>query len=201
MLPKSLYISFVCFLAVAIGCNPSSPDSRDGMAKKIRVIPLGINGNDVLLVDVTNRIKNVFPEVRVLAERDLPEFAYYKNRNRYRADSLIRWMESLAAKDEVYIGITNKDISTSKGEHADWGVMGLGYCPGHACIASSCRLKNKSMLWKVAIHEMGHTAGLPHCKNTSCFMRDAEGGDPTAEEKYFCNSCRAFLIDKGWKLQ
>jgi archaemetzincin len=41
------------------------------------------------------------------------------------------------------LGITDKDISSTKGVHADWGVMGLGFCPGSACVISSFRVKNK----------------------------------------------------------
>lgn len=41
------------------------------------------------------------------------------------------------------IGITQKDISTSKGQYADWGIMGLAYRPGNSCVASYYRLPSK----------------------------------------------------------
>lgn len=81
--------------------------------------------------------------------------------------------------------------------------MGLGYRPGNACVASSFRLtkKNKTQQFhKVALHELGHTQGLPHCPDKSCLMRDAEGGNPLDEEKAFCASCRQYLKSKNWKL-
>lgn len=53
-------------------------------------------------------------------------------------------------------------------------------------------------LFKVAIHELGHTEGLPHCPVKSCFMRDSEGRNPTNEEKEFYPKCKKQLIDKGW---
>ena len=128
---------------------------------------------------------------------------FYKPRNRYRADSLIRFLRDGTPAGEVSIGLTDKDISTNKGNIADWGVKDLGFCPGKACIASSYRVaKNnkKEQLYKVAIHELGHTEGLPHCPVKTCLMRDAEGQNPTNEETGFCSSCKNFLLKKGWKL-
>lgn len=78
--------------------------------------------------------------------------------------------------------------------------MGLGYCPGKACVASDFRLKNKSNYFKVMIHELGHTAGLPHCSVKTCYMRDAQGGDPTGEEKAFWDKCSIHLQKAGWKV-
>jgi archaemetzincin len=83
----------------------------------------------------------------------------------------------------------------------DWGVMGLGLQPGNACVISSFRLSKtdlRNQLFKVAIHELGHTQGLPHCRNLSCFMRDAEGKNPIDQETDFCPKCKAILKKKGW---
>ena len=130
--------------------------------------------------------------------------AYYPKRNRYRADSLINFLSKHTPDGHITIGLTTKDISTTKGAIADWGVMGLGFCPGKACIVSTFRLSKDQklmQLFKVAIHELGHTQGLPHCSVKTCFMRDAEGRNPTNEEKEFCPTCKAFLISKGWQFR
>jgi len=77
--------------------------------------------------------------------------------------------------------------------------MGLGFCPGKACVASTYRLdKTASQLFKVAIHELGHTQGLKHCTVKYCFMQDAKGGNPTNTETDFCPRCKAVLVSKGW---
>ena len=78
--------------------------------------------------------------------------------------------------------------------------MGLGFCPGRACVASVYRLKDKNNFYKVAVHELAHTTGLPHCPDKTCYLRDAKGTDPTAEEIAFCNTCSNYLKEKGWKL-
>ena len=64
-----------------------------------------------------------------------------------------------------------------------------------------CKKKNKTeQFYKVALHELGHTEGLPHCKNKTCLMRDAEGGNPLNEEKEFCISCKKYLKGKKWNI-
>lgn len=153
---------------------------------------------------VLKQIKEINPATVLRNNIPFPKTAFYKPRNRYRADSLIKFLSAKVGRDTVIVGLSLKDISTHKGKIKDWGVMGLGYCPGKACIASSFRLsknKTREQLYKVAIHELGHTQGLPHCKDKSCLMRDAEGGNPLNEEKDFCASCRKYLKTKNWKLR
>ncbi|MBS1731709.1 MAG: Zn-dependent protease [Bacteroidetes bacterium] len=150
------------------------------------------------------QINTVYPFINVRDPIKLPQSAFYRPRNRYRADSLIRFLRDITPDSIITLGITTKDISTTDGEIKDWGVMGLGYRPGKSCIVSTFRLKQKNIseqLFKVCIHELGHTAGLDHCPEKTCFMRDAEGGNPTDDEKEFCPKCRNTLITKGWLLK
>jgi archaemetzincin len=142
----------------------------------------------------------VYPNCKLNTSIPFPENCYYSPRNRFRADSAIKWLCKTAKKGEVYLAITHSDISTTKDDKLDWGVMGLGYRPGKACIASSFRLKNKKNFFKVMVHELGHTAGLPHCPDSTCFMADAKGGDPTGNETGFCQKCSNILKNKSWKL-
>ena len=151
---------------------------------------------------IVDEIKKVYPNVKILETTDLPKNAYYKERNRYRADTIIHYLSENTQEGVVTIGLTTKDISTKKGTIKDFGVMGLGFQPGKSCVASSFRLnkKNKNnQLFKVAIHEIGHTQGLEHCPEKTCFMRDAEGKNPTDEETDFCAKCKKFLKTKNWK--
>jgi archaemetzincin len=150
---------------------------------------------------VYTELTKYYSTVQLKEAIDLPSFAFYPARNRYRADSLIHYLSKSTLDGYVTIGITNKDISTNKDAIKDWGVMGLGYCPGKSCIASSFRLsktEKQIQLFKVAIHEFGHTQGLPHCEVKSCFMRDAEGRNPTNEETEFCSYCKSALANKNF---
>lgn len=152
---------------------------------------------------VMRELKKVYPDVKLKKAIPLPQLAFYNGRKRYRADSLISYLGKQTQTGHVTIGLTRKDISTTYGNYKDWGVMGLGYCPGPACIVSTFRLSKKDLnvqLFKTCIHELGHTQGLNHCIVKTCFMRDAEGKNCTAEEKEFCPKCRAVLESKGWNL-
>ena len=147
-------------------------------------------------------------EVEVLTSVELPGQAYYKPRNRYRADSLIAWLRRNCPEGySKVLGITTSDISTTKGEHADWGIFGLGYCPGKSCVVSGYRLKNegneklKERLAKVAVHELGHTFGLPHCKaDDRCVMNDACGTIKEVDENelMMCARCKGIKAVMGF---
>lgn len=149
-------------------------------------------------------LQQIYTDVRILAPIAFPENSLNSTRTRYRADSIIRLLDRRTPKNQLTIGLTNKDISTTKGKFEDWGVMGLGFCPGKSCVASTFRLHKKNrmdQLFKVAIHELGHTEGLPHCLEKSCFMRDANGKNRKDEETSFCYSCKRKLIASGWTLK
>jgi archaemetzincin len=150
---------------------------------------------------LVSELRKICPDVALLKPATFPARAWYEPRKRYRADSLIYWLKNRANDNEVIIGLTSKDISTTKNEVRDYGVIGLGFTPGKSCIVSTFRLNKqnlKQQLFKVSIHELGHSQGLNHCRVKTCFMRDAEGSNPTDDEKGFCESCRKVLINKGW---
>lgn len=155
------------------------------------------------LTEISENIRKIYPKIKILKPIKFPQNTYYEPRNRYRADSIIKYLRTKTPNNCVTLALTNKDISVTKGKVADFGVMGLGYRPGNACVASSFRLnpKNKNeQFYKIAIHELGHTQGLKHCPDKTCFMRDAEGKNPTNEEKYFCQNCKKVLRSKHWKI-
>jgi len=153
---------------------------------------------------VHKMIKNLYAETVLDPPIALPAQAFYKPRQRYRADSIIEWLSRKAPEHSVVVGLTSKDISTTKGKVADWGVLGLGFEPGNACVVSTFRLSKRNLLdqlFKVSVHELGHTQGLPHCPDKTCYMADAEGGNPTDGETGFCDQCKARLKAKGWQLK
>jgi len=197
---KTLHTFCTLVIVLSYSCQHANPFKKENTAITIDMQPF----SDISLAEskyVFNEIKKIYSNVTLKNVIPLPQSAFYPLRNRYRADSLINFLSLHTPAEHVTIGLTTKDISTSKDTIADWGVMGLGFCPGKACIASSFRLSKAEklqQLFKVAIHELGHTQGLPHCEVRTCFMRDAEGHNTTNEEKDFCPHCKKFLEKKGW---
>ena len=179
--------------------TPNKIASFEPGPKKIILIPLG-KATPRFIKESHEQLKKYVPNIDLRKREPMPGSAYYKPRNRYRADSLIAWMGKRAKANETWIGITMNDISTTKGTNPDYGVMGLGNCPGKACVASEFRVRNKKLFFKVMIHELGHTTGLPHCPVKTCYMTDANGSDATAREVGFCGKCSLHLKKAGWLL-
>ncbi len=185
-------------LSFCIGCSPFNKQDTVIVIQPYEGFPNQEAKN------ILKEIHNIYPKVVLRSAIPFPQESYYKKRNRYRADILISLLKNTIGSDSVIVGLSSKDISTTKDGIKDWGVMGLGYRPGDACIVSTYRLsKNnkKEQFYKVVLHELGHTRGLPHCEVKTCFMRDAEGGNPLDEETGFCNDCKAYLQAHNWKLK
>lgn len=189
-------------LSVFVSCTNKKNENSIQAQKVIVIQPLG-NFSLNQAERVLSEIKEINPNVVLRKNIEFPKGSYYQPRNRYRADSIIKNLKNNIEKDSVIVGLSEFDISTTKNGIKDWGVMGLGYNPGKSCVVSTFRLsrKNKNeQFYKLVLHELGHTEGLPHCNVKTCLMRDAKGGNPFNEEKSFCNNCKSFLQNKGWSL-
>jgi archaemetzincin len=154
-------------------------------------------------------------EVRRLERRDLLASAYHAPRKRYRAEKLLSWLRTRKPSDaEMIMGLAEVDISTTKGEHEDWGICGLADIGGPASVVSTFRIKKKlgrgldaaerrqryeRRLSELAAHEFGHQLGLDHCPNEGCIMEDAKGTVTTFNRSTgeLCGDCRDALEEAG----
>ena len=212
---KNLLLGSLFFYLLFNACSmPASPDRKPveysdreagpsaPTAKPVVIDIIPFNDMPAGLTEyIFQKLTKIYSNVKLQRSIPLPQSAYYAARSRYRGDSLIRQLAAQTPAGHVTLALTTRDISTTNGKYADWGVMGISYCPGEACVASSHRLKKGNLseqFFKVAIHELGHTQGLGHCPVKSCYMRDAEGKNTTDEEKEFCPHCRKLLLKAGW---
>jgi archaemetzincin len=196
-------------LLIALGSGESTPGTP---RHALYVQPLGGCASTVPGVDeVVAALRAFYPiDVRVLACQELPKAAYYPPRKRYRAERLLAYLNGRMPKDGWRIlGLTEVDISTTKDKFPDWGVMGLGELPGTATVISAFRCRKKARnqahaierLAKVAVHEIGHTLGLPHCPTRGCLMEDAMGKVTTTDrERDFCPACHALAKRNGFSI-
>lgn len=168
---------------------PSTTDDREASSLRgeVVLVELGRPFPPELLDDIEQALRDELQVEVVRHERiELPKAAYYAKRKRYRADALLDHLLTLvpdAPRTTRVLGLTTVDISTTKGEHYDWGIFGLGLVPGQAAVISSHRLKRgakdrahlSARVSLTAVHEVGHTFGLDHCPEARCPMQDAEG--------------------------
>ncbi|HEV7349929.1 matrixin family metalloprotease [Telluribacter sp.] len=179
--------------------------------KKIALQPF--DGFDKALLDTVKlTIKDVYGyQVVVMEDIALPRQAFINVKfPRYRADSLIRFLRDKDYGSMDYVmGLTPMELSHTKkdaGGHVkkpamkyiDWGVHGLGYCPGTSSVASTAKIESDepsvfiSRLKKICIHEFGHNLGLPHCPTDKCVMQDSAEKMSTIDdaELRLCNDCK-----------
>lgn len=182
----------------------------------IGIQPIG-NVKSSLIDTLQATIQNVyhFESVIVMDKRVLPPSAFISVKSpRYRADSIIRILKREKPDSIDYIiGITNKDISTTKrnrhgkvlqpeSKYLDWGIFGLGFRPGPTCILSTFRIKSDhtaqfmDRMKKVCMHEIGHNLGLSHCEvGEKCVMRDAAETIKTIDhvDLELCPNCKSLI--------
>lgn len=200
-------IKAVCFLLFIslVSCNTSTQQKKATENKPLPFVllqPLRSFDKSVLLF-LKDSIEKFYPvHITIADQKSFPANSYYKPRNRYRADSTIDWLRSIRPDSvQLIVGLTDADISATKGTINDFGVMGLGFHPGSACIVSTFRIKKSATskqnlqqrIFKVVVHEMGHNFGLPHCPDQRCIMADAEGKMKLDLEKDLCAACRKKL--------
>ncbi|MEI8274285.1 MAG: archaemetzincin, partial [Paludibacter sp.] len=170
----------------------------------IRILPLGNVSQTTLFVVKNSLIKFYNLKVEVLPEKPLITDLLAKSKTRYEANKILSKFNS----DDNLMIITEKDIAIKyKRRNSDeWGIFGIGYCPGKTCLVSTFRLKRhatealfKERMEKVCIHEVGHNLGLNHCKfDPKCIMNDANGtiSQVDREKLFFCSRCKKLISRK-----
>lgn len=97
----------------------------------IAILPFAGTDKNMIREIQSGLEKRFHATIILLEEKPVPGSAFYKPRQRYLADSLLVFLKQCNAGRHGKIpGITPKDISTTKKPHGNWGIMGLGYCPG-----------------------------------------------------------------------
>lgn len=132
----------------------------------------------------------------------LPRGAFNIQRAQYRSDMLLAKVKEYGEKagnlDRV-LGVTGVDIFVPGYNF----VFGEAECPGQAAVISLYRLSPEfygeapdferliERSLKEAVHELGHTLGLDHCRNPLCVMHFSNSILDTDRKKaVFCSPCQ-----------
>jgi len=158
---------------------------------------------------VLNGLSRVFSEMACLLSESvmpIPQEAYNKARRQYHSTRILAKLTNHVEKsgDNVVLGVTSLDLYVPGLNF----VFGEAQCPGKVAMISLFRLSpefygqstNKQLFYeravKEAVHEVGHTLGLGHCKNPSCVMFFSNSIlDTDRKKSTFCEKCSALVAE------
>ncbi|MFT7155427.1 MAG: archaemetzincin [Parvicella sp.] len=207
-----------CILCILVVAAVSCTSDFHQVSENSTVLIQPFKGFDSKIVDsIAVSLEELYGmRVDIAEEIETPDNAFIEVKSaRYRADTLIRFLRDRKEiiNADFTLGLIKQDISCTKYsdyksktikspeyKYKDWGIYGLGFCPGPSCIVSSYRLKKGTSkvnfiarMRKVSCHEIGHNLGLPHCPDEACIMQDAAESMSTVDgvKLHLCNECRS----------
>lgn len=174
-----------------------------------RISLLYIEGLKLNLTSVIEKhVENVFPGFSCVGEsisRSILDGSFNPARKQYYSTIIIKNLREYTYKTdaEKFLSIVDVDLYVPGLNF----VFGEALFPGKFAVVSIFRLKPEfygtpkddslflSRLKKEVVHELGHTFGLPHCKNPICVMYFSNSIDDTDNKlPTFCSSCNLKLL-------
>ncbi len=143
--------------------------------------------------------------VRILRPQPLPLKTYHVNRQQYDAIQLLEFLLDEVKTDAFRIlGVTAKDLFIPILTF----VFGDAQVNGKAAIISLCRPRGDAggamptrqvlmrRLMMLSLHELGHTFGLEHCRESNCLMKFSSNLEKLDQRPLaLCDYCRVMLAD------
>ena len=158
--------------------------------------------------EVKNHLTNVFPNTfctESLVNSNILKEAYNPSRNQYYSTTLLYKLQAFAknVKADKFLAVVDVDLYVPNLNF----VFGEAQCPGRFAIISVYRLKQEfygltsdkalfiSRVKKEAVHELGHTLGLLHCRKPTCVMFFSNSIlDTDRKQDVFCPECNKKVL-------
>jgi len=173
----------------------------------VKLMPIGVD--EALLEEVVAEVELSLPGVRctVCKACEMNSFdiskAFDRLRRQYLADAILRELPTPSENERV-VGIVGVDIYSGRLNF----VFGIAELFGRRALVSTFRLSAGGVrrevfierLIKEIVHELGHTFGLQHCKDSRCVMRFSNSiSDTDCKSKRLCANClQAYCARLGY---
>jgi len=190
-------------MAFHLGHMPEASCGKKAETGTIYLVPVGKVEEEVLLY-LSSQLEKIFPfPVKVGEALPHPNYAYNKTRGQYKSDLILEKLQELdLERAKRIVGAVDLDLYTSGLNF----VFGQALIRGKTCLTALPRLRqefyglaeNKKLYYqravKEAVHELGHTFGLAHCKKPECVMHFSNSlYDTDRKGRDFCRDCRRKL--------
>lgn len=189
------------FISTTISSGNAKNKTVSGKPKEtVYIIPVG-KIEHVLLKDLASILEQRFmTDCKIADPIETPPDAYNTERRQYHSTIIInRLKDNHFSKSLKIIGITELDLFVPELNF----VFGQADLDGPAAVISLYRLRQefygkdaddalfRQRIFKEAVHELGHTWGLRHCKNPECVMRFSNTISDTDKKLVdFCKRCK-----------
>lgn len=161
----------------------------------LEILPAG-GVQEPWLEYLRHKLEEYFGKVIISPSVEVP--LNFNERGQALADRLLDHLNSYPARAEKVLAIVNQDITVRGVDY----IFGLAMLGGKYAVISPVRLREVyyrrecdyelflERLIKEALHELGHTLGLPHCSNENCNMKfSSTVYEIDRKSIFFCDDC------------
>ncbi|MDM8522387.1 archaemetzincin family Zn-dependent metalloprotease [Desulfococcaceae bacterium HSG8] len=169
------------------------------MSACVTICPVGPVNQEILAHLARHIRTRCGLECRISPEMENPRYAYNETRHQYDSKVILKHLIRCCPHDTLrFIGVTPVDLYVPILKY----VFGLAQIEGQCALISLHRLHPRfydqppdhdllvERVKKTAVHELGHTFGLTHCRDRRCIMYSSTRIEDTDhKQSLFCPTC------------
>ena len=194
---------FLVLSTFMVDCREGKREKMPAEDKKICVYFIG-EKDTMLVKDLPHYLESIFNrKIKVGKLKMNLDFAYHPQRKQYYSSAILDRLKAMKNKEcERLLAIVSVDLYVPELNF----VFGEADFQKKVAVISTIRLsqefyglpENKEIflerVTKEAVHELGHTYGLPHCPDPKCVMHFSNSlWDTDCKSYSFCLNCKKKL--------